>query len=121
MVREVARHARAMEQLAHRDARTGLWNRRTCDDRQVVLTEDDSRNTILMLDVPSTTIQRALEVAQRIRATTARTLRDPPVTVGIGVAEVSGSSLTSRLGPIARSTPLMPIEPGRNQIAATQE
>ncbi len=166
-VREVARHARAMEQLAHKDALTGLWNRRTCDDRLLALTEDDSQDAILMLDVdnfkaindsdgheagdaalvriattiqttiraidfaarfggdefmillPSTTIPRALEVAERIRATIQQELRVPPVTVSIGVAEVSGSSLTSRLA--ADRALYVAKAAGRNQIAATQE
>jgi diguanylate cyclase (GGDEF)-like protein len=166
-VRDVARHARAMEHLAYRDPLTGLWNRRTCDDRLLALTEGDSQDAVLVLDVdrfktindtfgheagdealirvantiaasirpsdfaarfggdefmillPSTTAEHARGVAERIRATVQQERRDPPVTVSIGVADVSGSSLTTRLA--ADRALYLAKEAGRNQIAATLE
>jgi diguanylate cyclase (GGDEF)-like protein len=50
--RDSARHAFAMEQLAHRDALTGLFNRRGYDDRFYELADSDSPQAmVLMVDV----------------------------------------------------------------------
>lgn len=53
-MRESARRAYAMEQLAYRDPLTGLWNRRGYDDRFIELTESvEPKATILTIDVDS--------------------------------------------------------------------
>jgi diguanylate cyclase (GGDEF)-like protein/PAS domain S-box-containing protein len=50
--RDAARHAFAMEQLAYRDALTGLWNRRAYDDRFAdVCHPAGPGGTVLMVDV----------------------------------------------------------------------
>lgn len=68
-----------------------------------------------MILLPSTTAQQATKVAERIRASVQENLADPPVTVSIGVARASASSLTTRLavdGALYRAK-----QTGRNQIA----
>jgi diguanylate cyclase (GGDEF)-like protein len=52
-VRESARRALAIEQLAYRDPLTGLFNRRAFDDRFLGMTEKDPspRGTLLMIDI----------------------------------------------------------------------
>ncbi len=50
--RDAARHAFAMEQLAFRDALTGLWNRRAYDDRFAEVREHPgARAMVLMVDI----------------------------------------------------------------------
>jgi diguanylate cyclase (GGDEF)-like protein len=50
--RDAARHAFAMEQLAFRDALTGLWNRRAYDDRFAEVREQPGTGAmVLMVDV----------------------------------------------------------------------
>jgi methanogenic corrinoid protein MtbC1 len=47
-VRESVRHAYEMEQLAYRDALTGLWNRRAYDDRFFDLQKEDGSAVMLL-------------------------------------------------------------------------
>jgi diguanylate cyclase (GGDEF)-like protein len=49
--RVAARHGYAMEQLAFRDALTGVWNRRAYDDRFAELVEPPAQVALLMVDV----------------------------------------------------------------------
>ncbi len=49
--RDAARHAFAMEQLAFRDALTGLWNRRAYDDRFDEASAAEAQSMVLMVDV----------------------------------------------------------------------
>jgi diguanylate cyclase (GGDEF)-like protein len=50
-IREAARRAYAMEQLALRDELTGLWNRRACEDRLHELEDaEEPRGMLLLVD-----------------------------------------------------------------------
>jgi diguanylate cyclase (GGDEF)-like protein len=72
-----------------------------------------------MILLPSTTAHQATAVAERIRAAVEESLVDPAVTVSIGVALTSESSLTTRLavdGALYRAK-----DTGRNQIATSGE
>jgi diguanylate cyclase (GGDEF)-like protein len=72
-----------------------------------------------MILLPSTTAQQAMVVAERIRVAVEKNLVDPAVTVSIGVALTSESSLTTRLavdGALYRAK-----DTGRNQIATSGE
>ncbi len=73
----------------------------------------------VMILLPSTSTQQALEVAERIRAAVQQELRDAPVTDSIGVAAASSSSLTTRVA--ADRALYIAKQAGRNRIAATPE
>ena len=163
-VRETARHAFGLEQLAYRDGLTGLYNRRAFDDRFLELSEATAGDcTVLMIDVdefkaindgyghetgdamlvavartilqtlrpgdfaarfggdefvallPATTEDEGVAVAERIRLAVAHALRNPPVTLSIGVAALSANTrLTSQSADRAL---YRAKEAGRNRVA----
>jgi len=163
--RDSARRAFAMEQLAYRDALTGLYNRRGYDDRFYQVTESDRPQAmVLMVDVdrfksindtyghdagdralidvgatltrsirpgdlaaryggdefavllPGASPSDAALVAERIRASIERDMRDPPVTVSIGSAPALDSTLSTGL---AVDHALYDAkEEGRNRVVA---
>ena len=72
-----------------------------------------------MVLLPSTTVERATAVAERIRASIDETLVDPPLTVSIGLAAAATDSLTTRLA--ADKALYLAKQTGRNTIAAAAE